>query len=304
MTAPVIAVRDVTKTYGSRAVVDGLTFEVRPGAVTAFLGPNGAGKTTTIRVVLGLSHPDGGEATVFGRPFGALDQPMSRVGVLIDGSGFHPLRTARDHLRMLAAAGAVPARRVDEVLTLVELTDAADRKVGGFSLGMRQRLGLATALLGNPALLILDGPANGLDPAGIRWLRSFLTGFATSGRTVFVSSHVLSEVALLADEVIVINRGRLIEQTTVDRLTAGETVTVRSPHRERLRSALIARGATVRLDGDHGLEVAGLPAEDVGELAAQERVVLHQLTTHTQTLEDVFLDLTAQEFDDAIAAQE
>ena len=301
MTAPVIAVRDVTKTYGRRAVVAGLTFDVKPGTVTAFLGPNGAGKTTTIRVVLGLAHPDSGEATVFGRPFPALAHPMSRVGVLIDGSGFHPLRSARDHLRMLAAVGAVPAARVSEVLALVELTDAADRKVGGFSLGMRQRLGLATALLGDPDLLILDEPANGLDPAGIRWLRSFLTGFAASGRTVLVSSHVLSEVALFAHEVIVINRGRLVEQTTVDRLTSGTTVTVRSPHRERLRRALLARGAAVHPDGDHGLEVAGLTVEDVGELAAQEQVVLHQLTFRTQTLEDVFLDLTARETDDATA---
>ena len=304
MTAPVIDVRDVTKSYGRRAVVDGLTFEVRPGVVTAFLGPNGAGKTTTIRVVLGLIHPDRGEATVFGRPFTALTRPMSRVGVLIDGSGFHPLRSARDHLRMLAAAGAVPTGRVDEVLELVELTDAADRKVGGFSLGMRQRLGLATALLGNPDLLILDEPANGLDPAGIRWLRSFLTGFASSGRTVLVSSHVLSEVALFAHEVVVINRGTLIHQTSVDRLTAGTTVTVRSPHLERLRPALLARGATVHPDGDHGLEITGLPVEHVGELAAQEHVVLHELTPRTQTLEDVFLDLTTQETDDATAAQE
>ena len=302
MTAPVIAVRDVTKTYGRRAVVDGLTFEVRPGIVTAFLGPNGAGKTTTIRVVLGLTHPDSGVATVFGRPFTDLAHPMSRVGVLIDGSGFHPLRSARDHLRMLAAAGAVPTGRVNEVLDLVELTDAADRKVGGFSLGMRQRLGLAAALLGNPQLLILDEPANGLDPAGIRWLRSFLTDFAASGGTVLVSSHVLSEVALFAREVIVINRGRLIEQTSVDRFTAGTTVTVRSPHQERLRSALLARGAAVHLDGDHGLEVAGLTAEEVGELAAQQHVVLHQLTTRTQTFEDVFLDLTAKETGDASAA--
>jgi ABC-2 type transport system ATP-binding protein len=302
MTVPVIAVRDITKAYAQRAVVDGLSFDVKPGIVTAFLGPNGAGKTTTIRVVLGLTQPNSGEAAVFGRPFTELARPMSRVGALIDGSGFHPLRSARNHLRMLAAAGAVPTRRVDEVLDMVELTDAADRKVGGFSLGMRQRLGLASALLGNPELLILDEPANGLDPAGIRWLRSFLTGFASSGRTVLVSSHVLSEVALFAHEVIVINRGRLIQQTAVDGLTTGMTVTVRSPHRDQLRRALLTRGASVQLDGQHGLEITGMPIEDVGELAAEEHVVLHELTTRKQTLEDVFLDLTAQETDDATAA--
>ena len=184
----------------------------------------------------------------------------------------------------------------------MELTDSADRKVGGFSLGMRQRLGLATALLGNPELLILDEPANGLDPAGIRWLRSFLTGFASSGGTVLVSSHVLSEVALFAREVIVINRGRLVQQTAVDGLTTGMTVTLRSPHRDRLRRALLTRGASVQLSGQHGLEIAGMPIEDIGELAAEEHVVLHELTTRRQTLEDVFLDLTAQETGDATAA--
>ena len=303
MTAPVIAVRDLTKTYGSRTVVGGLTFDVKPGMVTAFLGPNGAGKTTTIRAVLGLIRPDRGQATVLGQPFPTLADPMSRVGVLIDGSGFHPLRTARNHLRMLAAASEIPATRVEEVLELVELPDAADRKVGGYSLGMRQRLGLAAALLGDPDLLILDEPANGLDPAGIRWLRSFLAAFASSGRTVLVSSHVLSEVALFADEVIVINRGQLIEQTSVDRLTTGTTVVVRSPDWERLRRALLAQGATVTIHGDQALEVGGLTIEDVGALAAHEHVVLHQLTDRTQTLEDVFLELTSTETGHATAAQ-
>ncbi len=295
MTQPVISVRDLVKTYGRHAAVDGLSFQVRPRTVTAFLGPNGAGKTTTIRALLGLIHPDSGETTVFGQPFASLDRPMSRVGVLIDGSGFHPLRTARNHLRMLAAAADLPAARVTEVLATVELAGAADRKVAGFSLGMRQRLGLATALLGEPDLLILDEPANGLDPAGIRWLRSFLRTFAASGRTVLVSSHVLSEVALFADEAVVINRGRLVQQTTMDALTAGSSVALRSPDPERLRRALLDRGASVTTRGEGALDVTGLPIEDVGELAAREHVTLHELTARTHTLEDTFLELTAKE---------
>ena len=302
MTQPVIAVRDLVKTYGGNAVVDGLSFAVPAGSVTAFLGPNGAGKTTTIRALLGLVHPDSGEATVFGHPFTELADPMSRVGVLIDGSGFHPLRSARDHLRILAAAATIPPVRVDEVLDIVELAAAADRKVGGFSLGMRQRLGLAAALLGDPDLLILDEPANGLDPAGIRWLRSFLESFADSGRTVLVSSHVLSEVALFADDVVVINHGRLIQHTAVETLTAGTSIALRSPDAERLRRALLAHGASVTERGDGALDITGLPAQDVGELAAREHAVLHELTTHTHTLEDIFLELTAEETSDASAA--
>jgi ABC-2 type transport system ATP-binding protein len=302
MTQPVIAVRDLVKTYGGKPVVDGLSFEVAPGSVTAFLGPNGAGKTTTIRALLGLVHPDSGQATVFGRPFTELAHPMLRVGVLIDGSGFHPLRNARDHLRMLAAAASIPSRRVEAVLDIVELSAASDRKVGGFSLGMRQRLGLATALLGDPDLLILDEPANGLDPAGIRWLRSFLESFARSGRTVLVSSHVLSEVALFADDVVVINHGRLVAHTAVEALTAGTSIAVRSPDAGRLRRALLAHGASVTDRGDGALDITGLSAQDVGKLAAEEHAVLSELTTRTQTLEDIFLELTAKELSDATAA--
>jgi ABC-2 type transport system ATP-binding protein len=302
MTQPVIVVRDLVKTYGGNAVVDGLSFEVRRGSVTAFLGPNGAGKTTTIRALLGLVHPDSGQTTVFGQRFTQLADPMTRVGVLIDGSGFHPLRTARNHLRMLAAAARIPTARVDQVLDIVELSADADRKVGGFSLGMRQRLGLATALLGDPDLLILDEPANGLDPAGIRWLRSFLESFAASGRTVLVSSHVLSEVALFADDVVVINHGRLVQQTAVHDLTVGTSITVRSPDMDRLRRALLAHGASVTELDNAGLDVTGLSVEDVGELAAREHTVLHELSTHTSTLEDIFLELTAKETSDASAA--
>jgi len=292
MQTSVISAQELTKSYRGVAAVDGVSFEVPGSSVTAFLGPNGAGKTTTIRMMLGLTRPDRGAGSVLEKPFGQLDRPLSEVGVFIDGAGFHPGRAARDHLRALAAAGRVGRARVDEVLEVVGLTGAADKRVGKFSLGMRQRLGLAGAMLGDPDLLILDEPANGLDPAGIRWLRGFLRSFASSGRTVFVSSHVLSEVAQLADEVIVLNRGRVVTQTTVDRLVAEHSVAVRTPDPERLRRALLTGGAMVRGVGDGRLEVAGMPIERVGEIAAKERLVLHELTPHTANLEDVFLQLT------------
>jgi ABC-2 type transport system ATP-binding protein len=295
MTAPAIAAVDRTKVYRGTAAVDRLSFDVRPGTVTAFLGPNGAGKTTTIRMLLGLAHPDAGAATVLGKPFLRLHRPWHRVGVLIDGTGFHPLRTGRAHLRVLATAAGIPRSRIDEVLALVELTGAADKRVGKYSLGMRQRLGLAAAVLGDPDLLILDEPMNGLDPAGIRWIRGLLRSFAASGRTVFVSSHLLAEVAQLADEAIVINHGRLVTHTPVDRLTAAASVTVRAAQPERLRSALLARGASVRTADDGRLDVLHMPIERIGETAARERLVLYELTRRSHTLEDVFLQLTATE---------
>ena len=292
MTASVIAVEELTKVYRSTVAVDGLSFEVRGGAVTGFLGPNGAGKTTTIRMILGLARADSGEASVFGRPYRGLERPLSKVGVLIDGSGFHPRRSARAHLTAVAAAGAIPRGRVDKVLDAVELNDAEDRNVGEFSLGMRQRLGLATALLGDPDVLILDEPANGLDPAGIRWLRGFLKSFAAAGRSVFVSSHVLSEVAQMADEVVVIDRGKLITHTSVDRLTAPTSVTVRAPEAERLRRLLSGAGATVNKLGEDRLEVVGMTSEEVGETAARKQLILYELTPRTHSLEEVFLQLT------------
>jgi ABC-2 type transport system ATP-binding protein len=298
MTPPVIVVRDLAKWYASGPAVDGLSFIVPAGSVTAFLGPNGAGKTTTIRALLGLVHADRGEALVLGRPFSRLENPLRSVGVLLDGAGFHPARTARKHLRAVAAAARTSHHRVDEVLDLVDLSADADRRVGGFSLGMRQRLGLATALIGDPELLVLDEPANGLDPAGMRWLRDFLTSFAASGRSVLVSSHVLSEVALVADEVVVIHRGRLVEQTRTDRLTTASVVVVRSPDRERLRRALVSRGMDAALVGEDELEVPAAPVELVGRVAADERVVLHGLGERTSTLEDVFLDLTSRKEED------
>ena len=298
----VIVVKELTKTYASAPVVDRLSFTVRAGTVTAFLGPNGAGKTTTIRAVLGLVHPDSGETTVFGLPFTRLDRPMTRIGVMIDGSGFHPRRSGRNHLLALAAAAGVPRSRVEEVLRAVELTPSAGRAVGGYSLGMRQRLGLAAALLGEPELLILDEPANGLDPAGIHWLRRFLRNFTDSGRTVLLSSHLLSEVAVLADEAVVINRGRLVTHTTVAGLTSGTAVVVRSPAPDALRGALAARGATIKSgDGDR-LVLTGLTADAVGDAAFEVRVPVHELSETHHTLEDVFLELT-QGSNDARTAQ-
>ena len=287
----VIAVRGLTKRYGATVAVDDLSFEVESGKITAFLGPNGAGKTTTMRILLGLAPADAGEALVLGRSYRDLDRAALRVGTLLDGAGFHPSRTARNHLRVLAAASTLPRRRIDEVLHAVGLSEAADRKVGGFSLGMRRRLGLASALLGEPEVLVLDEPANGLDPPGIRWLRQSLQSFADSGGTVFMSSHVLAEVAQTADEAIVVNRGRLVTQTSVEQLTAGRTVSVRTSDRERLRRALEPLGARVQLTGPDGLAVAGTTQEAVGEAAAGEGLVVYELTTRGETLENVFLEL-------------
>lgn len=301
MSQPSITVRALTKRYGRTVAVDHLEFEVRSGTVTGFLGPNGAGKTTTMRVLLGLAPADAGEALVLGQQYRALDRPAHRVGALIDGAGFHPSRTARNHLRVLAAAGGIGERRVEEMLDVVELTAAADRKLGGFSLGMRRRLGLASALLGEPELLVLDEPANGLDPAGIRWLRLSLRSFAASGGTVFLSSHLLAEVAETADEVVVVHQGRLVTHTSVEDLTAGRTVSVRTSDRDRLRRALAAKGARLELAGPDGLVVGGLTQDEVGTVAAGEGVIVYELTGRAERLEDVFLGLV-QEGDHRVAS--
>jgi ABC-2 type transport system ATP-binding protein len=215
----VVSCRNLTKRYGDVLAVDEITFSLAPGTVTGFLGPNGAGKTTTLRMLLGLAEPSGGEALVFGRRYRELDQPIRRVGAVLESTDYHPSRTGRDHLRMLALAAELPLSRVEEVLELVQLTTAASRRVRTYSLGMRQRLGLAAALLGDPELLILDEPANGLDPAGVRWLRTFLQGFAAEGRAVLVSSHLLAEVAQTVDRVVIIDRGHLLAQGALDELT-------------------------------------------------------------------------------------
>ena len=276
------------------AAVDALTFDVGRGKVTGFLGPNGAGKTTTIRMMLGLVAPTAGRALVDGRRYVDLPDPARLVGSLLDGAGAHPRRSAGNHLRVLAAERGISRRRVEESLEAVDLAAAAGKRASELSLGMRQRLGLAAALLSRPELLILDEPANGLDPAGIRWLRSFLRSFAAEGGSVFVSSHQLGELAQLADEVVVLNRGRFVTHRPVSELTAKHGATVRAPEATRLAQALREASATVDLEGDR-LVVDGMSAAAVGELAARERIVLHELTPITLSLEDVFLSLTAEE---------
>jgi ABC-2 type transport system ATP-binding protein len=289
-----ISVQGLTKRFGDVLAVDHLSFDVGPGTVTGFLGPNGAGKTTTLRMLLGLVAPTSGTATIDGRPYRELPDPPRRVGAVLEAGGFHPGRSARDHLRVLATAAGLPPRRVGEVLEQVGLASAGRRRVGGFSLGMRQRLGLAAALLGDPEVLVLDEPANGLDPEGVHWLRGLVRGLADQGRTVLVSSHLLAEVAQTVDRVVIIDRGRLVAQSTLAALTAGadRTVRVRTPQAEALRGLLVARGATVTLDGPDRLVVGGVTTEQVGQAAAAGGVVLHEMRFERSNLEEVFLELT------------
>jgi ABC-2 type transport system ATP-binding protein len=282
----------LTKRYGSVTAVNDLTFSVREGSVTGFLGPNGAGKTTTLRMILALARPTSGHATVLGQPYVKLDEPARVVGANLEIAGAHPGRKGRDHLRALAAMAGLPRSRVDEVLKLVELESAAGRRAGKYSLGMRQRLGLAATLLGDPRVLVLDEPANGLDPQGIRWLRDFLRSMAAEGRTVLVSSHVLAEVAQTVDDVVVIHRGRLVEQGPVTRLTAGGHVVVRSPRAAELRAALERGGLSVSGDADELLVDADNPAR-VGDIAFEVGVPVHELTTRATSLEEAFLALTS-----------
>ena len=294
MSATAIEAVGLTKRYSSVTAVDDLSFSVREGSVTGFLGPNGAGKTTTLRMVLGLARPTAGEATVAGRRYVELDDPARTVGANLEVAGAHPGRSGRNHLRALAAMAGIPASRVDEVLRLVELDSAADRRAGKYSLGMRQRLGLAATLLGDPRVLVLDEPANGLDPQGIRWLRDFLRAMAADGRTVLVSSHVLAEVAQTVDDVVVIHRGRLVQQGTVQSLTAaGRGVLVRTPRPDALRDALVREGFAVADAPDGGLVVDGADAARVGELAFAAGVPLHELTPRSTSLEEAFLALTS-----------
>jgi ABC-2 type transport system ATP-binding protein len=292
----VIEVEGLRKRFGAVRAVDDLSFRAAPGKVTGFLGPNGAGKSTTLRAVVGLVHPDEGHARVLGKPYRDLDAPSKHVGAILEASEIHPGRSGRNHLRVLAAAARIRPSRVEEVLRLVELEGAANRRAGGYSLGMRQRLGLATALLGDPEVLIADEPANGLDPQGIRWLRDFLRGLAAEGRTVLVSSHVLAEVAQTADEVVIINRGRLVLQGPMHEVLARATggTRVRSPEAERLRGLLEAAGLPAQAVGDGALVVEGAP-ERVGETAAANGIVLHELGVERATLEEVFLELTQSE---------
>ncbi|MEY2399196.1 MAG: type transport system ATP-binding protein [Actinomycetota bacterium] len=288
-----VEVIGLTKVYGSQRVVDDLTFSITPGRVTGFLGPNGAGKTTTLRMVLGLAAPTSGEALVFGERYEHLAEPSHVVGSLIDASAFHPGRRARHELLINAAAAGIDNGRVDEVLDEVGLAAAADKRVAQLSLGMRQRLGLAAALLGEPRLLILDEPANGLDPAGMHWLRELLVAYAARGAAVLVSSHVLAELALFAEDVVVLDHGRLVVESSVSELIAGgtERVVVQSPQLAALRNLVTRRAAQVTATDD-GIEIVGLAAQDIGALAAEHGIVLYQLRTEIQSLEDIFLDLT------------
>ena len=284
----------LTKRYGPKVAVDDLSFEVRPGVVTGFLGPNGAGKSTTMRLMLDLDR-GGGETRFDGRRYRDVPRPMREIGAVLEAKAFHPTRSARNHLLMLAAANGIGPGRVDEVLALVGLSDVARGRPKGFSLGMSQRLGLACALLGDPHTLVLDEPANGLDPHGIQWLRDVLKSLAAQGRTVFVSSHLLAEMAQMADELVVIGRGRLIDSGPVSdfvgRFTR-TTVLVRSPEASRLADLLADDGATVDSLSDGSLVVGGADAASVGELAASYGVVLHQLVTRTASLEEAFLSAT------------
>jgi ABC-2 type transport system ATP-binding protein len=291
----VIEVRGLTKRYGDKTAVDGLTFQVRPGIVTGFLGPNGAGKSTTMRMILGLDRPTAGTATVAGREYAGLAAPLHEVGALLEARAVHTSRSAYNHLRALAATHGIPRRRVDEVIDLVGLDDVARKRAGSFSLGMGQRLGIASALLGDPPTIILDEPVNGLDPEGIRWVRDLLKGLAAEGRTVFVSSHLMSEMALTAEHVIVVGRGRLIADTSVDDLISGasvNTVLVRSPEAERLRAALAGPDVTVSSEERGLLEVAGLDAAQIGDVARDLGIAVHELTPQRASLEEAFMTMT------------
>ena len=294
--SPAISVRGLTKRFGTITAVDDLDFEVRPGVVTGFLGPNGAGKSTTLRIVLGLVAPTEGTSTVLGMPYRSLPQPARTVGAVLETQSFNPLRSGRNHLRVLASASGIDQRRVDEVLEQVGLSAAARRNAGKYSLGMRQRLALGAALLGEPRVLILDEPANGLDPQGIRWLRDLLRRFAGDGNAVLVSSHVLTEMAQLADEVIVINQGRLVRQAPVHDLTNGShELRVTTTEAARMTALLRDRGLRVRETSADELLVSGADAAEVGMLAFRAGVPVLGLAEEQTTLEDAFLELTEEE---------
>ena len=292
-----IEARGLSKRFGSAVAVDDLSFRVEPGRVTGFLGPNGAGKSTTMRMILGLDRPDAGTATIKGLRYADLARPLRHVGALLDARAVHGSRNAQDHLRALARSNGIGRSRVTEVLDLVGLADVRRRRIKGFSLGMSQRLGVAAALLGDPGVLLFDEPVNGLDPEGIHWIRSLLRHLADEGRTVLVSSHLLSEMALTADHVIVIGRGRLIaDEPTADVLARGSTsyVRVRSPKPGPLSKLLVGAGAAVDRQQDTALHVTGLSCAEVGDLAGGAGIVLHELSLQTGSLESVFLELTGE----------
>jgi ABC-2 type transport system ATP-binding protein len=302
-----IEVRDLTKRYGEKLAVDNLSFTVEAGRVTGFLGPNGAGKSTTMRLILGLEHPESGTATINGRPYRDLANPLTTVGALLEAKSVHPGRSARNHLLFLAQSQGLPRTRVDEVLDLVGLREVANQRAGSFSLGMSQRLGIAAALLGDPQVLLLDEPVNGLDPEGVLWIRNLMKQLASEGRTILVSSHLMNEMAVTADYLIVIGRGRLITESTTDEVisrSADKSVRVRTPERERLTQLITEAGGKVTAGGPprpgdpangNGAElltVTGLEAARIGEIAAAKGVVLHELTPMA-SLEEAFMELTS-----------
>jgi ABC-2 type transport system ATP-binding protein len=292
-----IEIRDLSKHFGTVRAVDSLSFTVEPGRVTGFLGPNGSGKTTTLRMLLGLVHPSGGTATIAGRNYKDLENPTSTVGAVLEATSFHPARRARTHLRMAARAGGHPDARADECLELVGLTGDARRKIGGFSMGMRQRLELATALIGDPDILILDEPSNGLDPQGIAWLRDFMRFLAGEGRTVLVSSHLLSEMAQTIDDAVIVSFGQLKAQGTLAEITAGITGMVvmraRTPEADRLSAVLASAGIAFRRLGPDEVAMDGVTPQQIGPLLASNQIVLYELLQEGGDLESVFLTLTA-----------
>ena len=291
-----IEARGLSKRYGDTVAVDELSFSVAPGKITGFLGPNGAGKTTTMRLILGLDQPTGGSVTVNGRPFTAADRPMREVGALLDAKALHGGRSAYNHLLCLAQSNNLPKSRVGEVLGLVGLTDVAAKRAKGFSLGMGQRLGIAGALLGDPQILMFDEPVNGLDPEGILWIRNLMKALAAEGRTVFVSSHLMSEMENTADHLLVIGRGKLIADCTVDEFIAANsqlTVRVRTPQPDQLSKLVATAGGTTREPGDGSIVISGLNPQQVGDLAYENAVRLHELAPVHASLEQAFMELTA-----------
>jgi ABC-2 type transport system ATP-binding protein len=295
-----IEARNLTKRYGDTLAVNDLSFEVRPGRVTGFLGPNGAGKSTTMRMIIGLDRPTSGSVTIDGRSYADHERPLRKVGATLDAKAVHGGRSGYHHLLALAQTNGIPRSRVSDVLELVGLESVARKRAGGFSLGMGQRLGIAAALLGDPEVLLFDEPVNGLDPEGIRWIRGLLQSLAKEGRTVFVSSHLMSEMALTADHIVVIGRGRLIADTSVEALVSASslnTVVVRSPDAEQLTWALAAAGGEVERAPDGRLTVTGLTADRIGDLAADHSIRVHELSPRQASLEDAFMELT----DDSVA---
>jgi ABC-2 type transport system ATP-binding protein len=291
----VIEASGLVKRYGEKVAVDNLTFQVKPGVVTGFLGPNGAGKSTTMRMIIGLDSPTSGTVTVNGKQFAQHGAPLHEVGALLEARAVHAGRSARNHLLALATTTGISSRRVDELLDLVGLTEVASKRVGGFSLGMGQRLGIAAALLGDPSTLILDEPVNGLDPEGILWIRNLLRALAREGRTIFVSSHLMSEMALTADHLIVIGRGQLIADGSVAdfiKQASSDVVHVRTTDAERLRGLLVGPDVVVNAVSPGRLEVIGLSSDEIGDLAAANMIALHELTPHKASLEEAFMHMT------------